>query len=468
MKRTNQKRNENENVRRPVGRPISISAVYSSKHNTIDFNKVFDQKMKEWEGLSIVKAKDVIEPFGYKGEAYKVPSSYYYTEDEVKNMLNINDKLLVLYFKDMADVILKNMEDIPYIAYCFDPTRNSGNILFVRNYLNYDEGLVMTKGVSMDDDEDLDKISKDPSVTEDLFLGIIAKKKLKDLVIDTCYKVAFNKAVENHYIIKKNFYKNMPITILKYFEEPFSELFGYGEAFGAVYTKTKLDSDGDRIIETEPEAKYVIVEKENGFVFKSLTAFNDNIEVKSVKDLEAFPNLMIPADFLRKLVIKDFLNTRKEEDNISKCKTNSFKPRYGVDITMCSKCNVVIKENIETEVYKFGVFRAPRLVEETGELDSVSVESNRFHTATGVKDLWILLDGKLDKIYLYNMSNKRVVDCCLATKTEFTNLLEIFGEEYLTEDTKDKLIDDVHKIKLNYYSNGKDNEGLAGFLKNCK
>lgn len=467
MKRMNQKRNENENVRRPVGRPIRISAVYSSKHNTIDFNKVFDQKMKEWEGLSIVKAKDVIEPFGYKGEAYKVPSSYYYTEDEVKNMLNINDKLLVLYFKDMADVIFKNTEDIPYIAYCFDPTRNSGNTLFIRNYLNYDEGLVMTKGVSMDDDEDLDKISKDPSVTEDLFLGIIAKKKLKDLVIDTCYKVAFNKAVENHYIIKKNFYKNMPITILKYFEEPFSELFGYGEAFGAVYTKTKLDSDGDRIIETEPEAKYVIVEKENGFVFKSLTAFNDNIEVKSVKDLEAFPNLMIPANFLRKLIIKDFLNERKEEDNRSKDENiNSSKSNSiydGVSVVSSSAVVTLVKDNSEIRARKLGIFRAPRNIGEVSEI----VSHNQFYSAKGPNDLWILIDEKVEKIYFYNSYNNRIVDWCFATTIEFTSILEKFDKKYLSEETKAALIDNMNNVRINSYSELRFaydlNEGLGGF-----
>ena len=463
MKRTNQKRNGNENR----GKSICIGAIYSSKHNTVDFNKVFDQKTKEWEGLNIVKAKDVVEPFGYQPEAYKVPDNYYYGEKEFNDILEANSESLVLYFRDMANnIFLNSIEEAPYVAYCYNPKNEVNQTLFIRNYLNYDEGLVMTEGVSMDDDEDLNKISKSPSATEDLFRGIIVKKKLKDLVIDTCYKAAFNRAIETHYVNKNSFHKNIPITILKYFNDPVTELFGYGKTFGAIYTKTKLDQDGDRDIETVPKAKYVIIEKENGFVFKSLTEFNDDVEVKSVKDLEAFPNLMIPTDFLRKLVIKDFLNIRKEENYKERCKTNSFKPGYGVDITVCSTCNVVIKEDLETEVYKFGVFRAPRLVEETGELDSVGVESNRFHTATGVKDLWILLDGKLDKIYLYNMCYKIVVDWCLATTTEFTNLLEKFDGKYLSEDTKNELIDTMNKIKLNYYSNGKDNEGLDGFLKN--
>ena len=180
MKRANQKRSVNNNVERPVGRPISISAVYSSKHNTIDFNKVFDQKMKEWEGLSIVKAKDLVEPFGYQPEAYKVPDNYYYGEKEFNDILEANSKSLVLYFRDMTNnLFLNSIEEAPYVAYSYNPKNEVNKTLFIRNYLNYDEGLVLTNTVSMDDDEDLDKIIKDPSATEDLFHGIVAKKKIK-------------------------------------------------------------------------------------------------------------------------------------------------------------------------------------------------------------------------------------------------------------------------------------------------
>lgn len=473
MKRTNQKRSGNNNVERPVGKSIRIGAVYSSKHNTIDFNKVFDQKMEEWEGLSIVKAKDIVEPFGYQSEAYKVPDNYYYGEKEFNEILEANSKSLVLYFRDMTNnLFLNSIEEAPYVAYCYNPKNEVNDTLFIRNYLNYDEGLLMTKGVSMDDDEDLDKISKDPSATEDLFHGIIAKKKLKDLVIDTCYKVAFNKAIETHYVNKNSFHKNIPITILKYFNDPVTELFGYGKTFGAVYIKTKLDPDGDREIETVPKAKYVIIEKEDGFLFKSLTEFNDDVEVRSVKDLEAFPNLMIPEDFLRKLVIKDFLNTRKDEDNRSKdenVNSSTSNSIYdGVSIVSSSAVITLVKDNSEIRARKLGIFRAPRNIGEVSEI----VTHNQFCSAKGPNDLWILIDEKVEKIYFYNSYNNRIVDWCFATTIEFTSILEKFDKKYLSEGTKAALIDNMNNTRINSYSELRFaydvNKGLGGFLKNCK
>ena len=463
MKRTNQKQERNE-----MGGfgAIRTSAVYSCKHNNgVDFDKVFKEKMKEWEGLSIVKASDLIAPFGYKAEAYKVPDTYYYDKDTFERILEANSKSLVLYFRDMVNnMFVNSIDDAPYVAYCYNPKNEVNDTLFIRNYLNYDEGVVMTKTVSMDSDEDRDVISKP---TEELFNGIIAKTKLRDLVIDTCYKIDFNKAIKTHYVNKRSFNKKSPITILKYFNDPVTELFGHGKTFGAVYTKTKLDPDGDREIETVPKAKYVIIEKEDGFLFKSLTEFNDDVEVKSVKDLEVFPNLMIPGIFLRKLVIKEFLNTRKEKDNKSECDSiNSFKPRYGVSVNLCLNGVVVIKDNSEIKTLKLGEFRAPRNIDEISDIDFVNKDSSQFYFASGPKDLWILVDEKVEKIYFYNVYNNEIIDWCFATTSQFTKLLDKFDEEYASEETKNMLIDNMNNVRKNSEFSNKENKGLIGFLKN--
>ena len=468
MKRTNQKQERNE-----MGGfgAIRTSAVYSCKHNNgVDFDKVFKEKMKEWEGLSIVKASDLIAPFGYKSEAYKVPDTYYYDKDTFERILEANSKSLVLYFRDMVNnMFVNSIDDAPYVAYCYNPKNEVNDTLFIRNYLNYDEGVVMTKTISMDSDEDRDVISKP---TEELFNGIIAKTKLRDLVIDTCYKIDFNKAIKTHYVNKRSFNKKSPITILKYFNDPVTELFGYGKTFGAIYTKTKLDPDGDREIETVPKAKYVIIEKEDGFLFKSLTEFNDDVEVKSVKDLEAFPNLMIPTNFLRKLVIKDFLNKRKEKDNRSKdenINSSASNSIYdGVSVVSSSAVITLVKDNSEIRARKLGIFRAPRNI---GELSEI-VSHNQFYSAKGPNDLWILIDEKVEKIYFYNSYNNRIVDWCFATTIEFTNILEKFDKKYLSEETKAALIDNMNNVRINSYSELRFaydlNEGLGGFLKNCK
>lgn len=463
MKRTNQKQERNE-----MGGfgAIRTSAVYSCKHNNgVDFDKVFKEKMKEWEGLSIVKASDLIAPFGYKAEAYKVPDTYYYDKDTFERILEANSKSLVLYFRDMVNnMFVNSIDDVPYVAYCYNPKNEVNDTLFIRNYLNYDEGVVMTKTVSMDSDEDRDVISKP---TEELFNGIIAKTKLRDLVIDTCYKIDFNKAIKTHYVNKRSFNKKSPITILKYFNDPVTELFGYGKTFGAIYTKTKLDPDGDREIETVPKAKYVIIEKEDGFLFKSLTEFNDDVEVKSVKDLEAFPNLMIPGIFLRKLVIKEFLNTRKEKDNKSECDSiNSFKPRYGVSVNLCLNGVIVIKDNSEIKTLKLGEFRAPRNIGEISDIDFVNKDSSQFYFASGPKDLWILVDEKVEKIYFYNAYNNEIIYWCFATTSQFTKLLDKFDEEYASEETKNMLIDNMNNVRKNSKFSHKENKGLTGFLKN--
>ena len=97
MKRTNQKQERHE-----MGGfgAIRTSAVYSCKHNNgVDFDKVFKEKMKEWEGLSIVKASDLIAPFGYKSEAYKVPDTYYYDKDTFERILEANSVVFQRYGK---------------------------------------------------------------------------------------------------------------------------------------------------------------------------------------------------------------------------------------------------------------------------------------------------------------------------------------------------------------------------------
>ena len=135
MKRTNQKQERNE-----MGGfgAIRTSAVYSCKHNNgVDFDKVFKEKMKEWEGLSIVKASDLIAPFGYKAEAYKVPDTYYYDKDTFERILEANSKSLVLYFRDMVNnMFVNSIDDAPYVAYCYNPKNEVNDTLFIRNYLN--------------------------------------------------------------------------------------------------------------------------------------------------------------------------------------------------------------------------------------------------------------------------------------------------------------------------------------------
>lgn len=284
-----------------------------SKRNIVDLDKVFEQKMEEWRLKGLVGALEKIRSVTYRPEAYIVPSNYYYNPEEVKSKLQKSKYDYVLKFTDLAEL----PPDVEKILSIAKLTSTRAPSLYLRNGLSYNEGLVLvTKDrLGIPDDNGVIKggITTLPKNVDYIFRGVIIKNKLKDLIIDTAYKLDFNKAIKTHYTDGTSFKENLPISTLRYFSNPMGEVQGYTNISGVVYTKTEFDSDGDMIISRDPKLKCVIEEFPEGFLFKTSYFFESGRHMeKFINSLEELvdniPNLMIPKEFLRRMAIKEFVN----------------------------------------------------------------------------------------------------------------------------------------------------------------
>lgn len=462
------------------GRFVSMAAVYSCKHNTVDFSQFYKEKLKEWEEKGLCKAEDIITPFEYRPEAFNVPTSYMYGPDEIEKVYSDEDRDYALV---MADLSLG--EKSPYIAKLI-PLQIGAfkEPLYVKNELWHNESLAL---VHLDDlSQDLDLSIPADSILSDeqkLSQGVVAKHKLKDLVIDTCYKLDFNKAIKNCYIHKNNLFDESAINVCRYYNSPIN-IFGYVDVSYAIFEKTKFDEDGDRIINTVPVPKCVIVDLGDKLVAYYLD--DDSFEeIKSLVDLVSLlPNLMIPEEMLRRLAKIEMFNRNGETSDKPKEETSISPLPYGVRLNLCldTPIEIAIITNISAiiehtsvrqtkllKVYRLGEFRAPRFQ----TMARVQSEINNpvdFQLAIGPNDLWILIDEKVDKIYLYSAKYSRIIDWCLTTTFDVLNMINKFSSSFLPQETKTDLLEAIHNIRKNYYSKGiisaEKNEGLTEFLEN--
>lgn len=283
-----------------------------SKRGIVDLDKVVEQKMEEWRLKGLVRTLEKIRPVTYRPEAYIVPANYYYSPEEVKRKLRKRKYDYVLKFMDLSD-LPPDAEKILSIAKL---TSTRVPSLYLRNGLSYEEGLVLVTRDRLgipDDDGMIKGITSLPKNVDYIFQGVIVKNKLKDLIIDTAYKLDFNKSVKTHYIDGTSFKENLPISILRYFNNPIREVQGYSNISGVVYTKTEFDSDGDMIISRDPKVKCVIEEFPERFLFKTSYFFESGRHserfIYSLEELvDNIPNLMISEEFLRRMAIKEFVN----------------------------------------------------------------------------------------------------------------------------------------------------------------
>ena len=284
----------------------------NSKDNTVDLDEVFKQKMEEWRLRGLVEALEKISPVVYRPEAYIVPANYYYSPEKVKSMFQKGKYDYVLKFTDLSEL----PPDAEKILSITKLTSTKAPSLYLRNGLSYNEGLVLVPKEylgSPDNDNTIKGITALPKNVDYIFRGVIVKNKLKDLVIDTAYKLDFNKAVKTHYIDGTTFKEDLPISVLRYFNNPMSEVQGYSNISGVVYTKTEFDSDDDMIVSRDPRVKCVIEEFPEGFLFKTSYFFESGRHsermIYSLEELvDNIPNLMIPKEFLRRIAIKEFVN----------------------------------------------------------------------------------------------------------------------------------------------------------------
>ena len=287
--------------------------IKDSKRGVVDLDKVVERKMEEWRLKGLVGALEKIRPVSYRPEAYIVPANYYYDPEEVKSKLREKSKYdYVLKFTDLSE-LPPDAEKILSIAKL---TSTKVPSLYLRNGLSYNEGLVLVPKDylgSPDNDNMVRGITALPKNVDYIFRGVVVKNKLKDLVIDTAYKLDFNKAVKTHYIDGTTFKEDLPISVLRYFNNPMSEVQGYSNISGVVYTKTGFDSDDDMIVSRDPRVKCVIEEFPEGFLFKTSYFFESGRHsermIYSLEELvDNIPNLMIPKEFLRRIAIKEFVN----------------------------------------------------------------------------------------------------------------------------------------------------------------
>ena len=241
-----------------------------------------------------------------------------------------------------------------------------------------------------------------------------------------------------------------------------------------IFSKTKFDEDGDRVIETEPKPKYIFVELDDRFIAHSLGE-GDPIDIRSLNDLaNLVPNLMIPEDMLKRLSKIEMINNLESSDLDERCPVSStehpkplgFGVRLNLILGVPNKVPVIDKSDNTTiylSTYVLGNFRSPRR--------NVHIENDpiEFQLASGPKNLWILIDENVDKIYFYNAHDNKIIDWCLTTTSDFLSLLSIFSSNFLSDETKGDLIKAMNNIKLNYFKgiiSAEKNEGLTGFLKN--
>lgn len=284
----------------------------NSKHNMINLDEVFEQKMEEWRLKGLVGAIEKINPVVYRSESYTVPDNYYYNPEKAKSMLQKNKYDYVLKFTDLVEL----PSDVEKILSIAKLTSTKAPSLYLRNGLSYNEGLVLVTEEylgSSDDYSMMRGITALPKNVDYIFQGVVVKNKLKDLVIDTAYKLDFNKSVKTHYIDGTTFKEDSPISVLRYFNNPMSEVQGYSNISGVVYTKTGFDSDGDMIVSRDPKVKCVFEEFPEGFLFKTSYFFESGRHAErmiySLEELiDNIPNLMVPEGFLRRMAIKEFVN----------------------------------------------------------------------------------------------------------------------------------------------------------------
>ena len=463
------------------GRFVSIAAIYSSKHNTLDFERVYVAKMRMWEEEGLCKADDVITPFEYRPETFNVPSSYMYGPGEMEKAYSDEDRNYALV---MVDLSLG--EKSSYVARLI-PLNIDVEPMYVKNELWHNESLAL---VHLDDlNRPLDlSIPFDSIVSDEIkFQGVVAKHKLKDLVIDTTYKLVFNKIIKTHYVNKNTLYDDSPIHVCRYFKDSIDAL-DYKDVSAIIFTKTTFDKDGDRMISIKPTPRFVLVELDDKFIAYSLD--DDSFEeIKSLDDLTSLvPNLMIPEEMLKELTKIEFINRKektpvKSDDeptvktNDSNCLDTGVRINLILnvltDIPVGSRTaptvqHVSDREVVFLKVYRLGEFRAPRF-QTMAKVQSEINNPIEFQLAAGPNDLWILLAEKIDKIYLYSVHRGEIVDWCLATSFEFLKLLNKFSSSFITEEAKGELLELLDNIRRNYYSKGivsaDKNEGLEGLLK---
>ena len=484
----NKNSKNNGRPRDEKGRFVSLSAMYSVKHNTVDLEKVFEYKMKYWREKGLQNADGIISPFKYRPEAFDIPENYYYTQEEIDGLAAGYDH----YILEMLSLPEDNyaIENLLLVAK-FVPLKRTSlkKELGIKSTLWKKEGLTLLPIDRLNSNLDFfQPFSTEPKGTELLFQGVIAKRKLKDLVIDTCYKLDFNKAIKNHYIHQDTLDDECVINICRFHHSPIN-IFGYVDVSAVIFTKTSFDVDGDRIIDILPEPKYVITETENRLAAYSIED-GTPIDIRSLDDLvNLVPNLMIPEGLLRRLAKIEFINDKnkkfassndKSPTEVPHIDTTSDQPLgFGVRVNLLLDIPNVITvvddsgnriTNINT--YRLGEFRAPRKNGEISDITSFSVDSGQFLLATGPNDLWILIDENLDKIYFYNFHDNKIIDWCLTTTFDFLNLFNKFSPIFLSAETKGDLLEAMNNVLKNYYSKGiistETNKGLIGLMEKIK
>lgn len=483
----NKNQKGNGRARDSKGRFVSLAAVYSVKHNTVDLEKTYEEKMKEWEEQGLAKSDNFFRSFKYRPEAFRIPSSYYYTPEEVKIKLGGYDNY-VLKMSELTEVDLEEPESILSVAK-LESTRDDRHYYF-KNALYDHEGLTLVKLGKLNKDFDfyLPKTAA-PKDTESLFQGVVAKRKLKDLVIDTYYKLDFNKSIRTHYTLNSKLDEDSPIYICRYHSSPMS-IFGHDNVSAVIFKKTDFDEDGDRIILTRPEPIYVLIKQDYGFL--AIDLVDKEVQpypIGKLDELANLPNLMIPEGMLRQLARVELSDSKgtlsflepsapRQECTMQPVGFNTRPEQplgFGIRLNLGLHIPIEIlaidevndyKRSIKT--YRLGEFRAPRKEGEITEIDDFNIDSGHFYLATGPKDLWILIDENIDKIYFYNVHDRKIVDWCLTTTFDFLNLLNRFSSVLLTDETKGDLIEAMNNIRRNYYSKGivsdENNYGLTGFL----
>lgn len=145
--------------------------------------------------------------------------------------------------------------------------------------------------------------------------------------------------------------------------------------------------------------------------------------------------------------------------------TVDTRTKYPITITILDEDGNP-KEHITA--YKIGVFRSPRKDGNYEKIVNVRLKDKEYCYATAPKDLWILIDKNVNKIYFYSVYYNRIIDWCFAATFDFLNLLNRFSSEFLTTNVKEELLKSMNNIRLNYYSQYEDitteNKGLSGFL----
>lgn len=473
----NKNSKRNGRPRDEKGRFVSLSAIYSVKHNTVDLEKFYEEKMKFWgsEGLKISSL--FIRPFEYRTEAFRIPDNYKYTKNEVLKFLD-GPYNYVLEMSDMVEANLAEPEKILSVAKLVNPKDATLDRLYFKNALWKNEGMTLVPLAYLNKDTDFYvPFTSEPKDVEMLFQGVIAKKKLKDLVVDTYYKLDFNKCIRTHYTLTSKIDEDSPVYVCRYYNSPIS-IYGYDEVSAVIFKKTDFDEDGDRIILTIPEPVAVLIKQDYGFLVIDL--IDKNIQPYPIDKLDELinlvPNLMIPEGILRLFSRDEIIRNQSVKPTIQQPTPRgefdipdgvrvNVKEKYPITITLLNE-NGTPKEHIIA--YRLGEFRAPRKDGNYETIVNVKIKDKEYCYATAPKDLWILIDKNVDKIYFYSVYYNRVIDWCFAATFDFLNLLNRFSSEFLSNDVKEELLKKMNDIRLNYYSQYEDittdNEGLTGFL----